>query len=242
MSRWITCFLLLSSLASLARGAEVLVFRKDGRYRGTALRVASLEQGKDGRLLIRGVDGQFLSAAPDEVDWELSRRATEQLAEAERVAAEHKREADEKAAASQRSRPALTVLEASRLYGVANPAVTVAGGDLSGETSGGETSASPPLATPAAATAAKPRAVDRAERRLAAAQEERKTLVQRLDTLRADNNPDPVSAAIRRSEIARREGQLAALDRRIATLEQELQAAQAAAEAAAGENTGQTNR
>lgn len=221
--------------------AEMLVFKRESRYRGAALRINSLEEGRDGRLLITSANGDLYTAAAGDVDWDASRELTAALKkkEAEQAdAAEAERAAAERAArlADQAGRAPLSVLEASRRYGVANPGMSVSDGSAAHDV--GRATASPTSGAPAAAAAdAKAVAADpkvvRAQARLDEAKANRDKLAKTLEGLRADTNPDPLSAANRTTQIERRSNELQAAEQKVAQAQAALEASQARAAAAA---------
>jgi hypothetical protein len=232
MGRVLALFLVLQAVPLGA--SEMLVFKKDSPYRGGAMRVASYEQKGD-RLLIRAENGDVFSALAASVDWERSRAATAKLAQDEQAASER---AAAEAVARHRtdlaqSRPReMSLLEASRRYGVDKPAVSfssqlgevapaapAAGAAPEAGGSGGAPPANPEEAPQ----------VKMAADRLARAKAEREKLAAEIDKLKKDTNPDPQWAAQRASYLDEKTRRLTALDNQIKGLEAEVGRERAAA-------------
>ena len=234
MGRVLVLFLVLHAVPLAA--SEMLVFKKDSPYRGGAMRVASYEQKGD-RLLIRSENGDVFSALAASVDWERSRAATARLAQDEQAAAE---KAATDAAARHRSdlaqsRPReMSLLEASRRYGVDKPAVSF--GSQLGEVAPAAPAAG--AAPEAGGSGAAPASVEdspqlkAAAERVARAKAERQALAAEIDKLKKDTNPDPQWAAQRASYLDEKTRRLNVLDTQIKSLEGEVERVRAAAAAA----------
>ena len=221
------------TLASVpAFTAEIIAFKRDSRYQGGAMKVADVALDKHGVLLITSVDGELYSASPDDVDWELSKRLTEQEQERERArqqAAEAEAEAERRAIELAQRQEKLSVLQASRRYGIDQPAVTVAEGSAVSQSAAAPVGVGQSISTTSGESP-----VGKALAAVTAAKAEREALAQELEQLRADRNPDPLWASIRENRIKTKSDELAQLDRRIGGLEAALeQARRAVAEQAA---------
>lgn len=214
---------LVGALAALVLGqSQIVVFQKDSAFRGASMQVAG-HQAKDGRVLLTDLNGAVFSVPEGSIDWERSAIATAKL-NTEQAAAEQA--ARQARAAEPASRPAeLSVLEASRMYGVSNPGVSVTSGSSSRVVS-----APPSARSDAGASGAKPPggggnetpAVKAARERLASAEAEQQKLEKALADLRADTNPDPLWAARRDSQIQATTGQLSAARRQTELAKEEL--------------------
>jgi len=242
--------LLVLLAASYAMAEQVVVFKKDGRYGERMITVESIETDRHGRLLLHA-DGELFVVERSEVDWTLSQVATLRHQVEQRALAEKRTEADaERRTAFERAQASaelLTLVQASRRFGVERPALTVASGSAARSiaaprSAGGDAAA----ATAASADVPDTPQMKRSKDRITAIHTQQKKLATDIAALKADTNPDPVAAGIRASQIERKERQIEALRKRLAEAEAQLatateeageQAAAAAAAAAAGANS-----
>jgi len=224
------------SLAAASHADEVIAL-KSGAY----FKVRSHETRED-RLIITDLQGQILVMRLADVDLERSKLLSE--ASAKKDADDAARKAQEEAEADKRAARAkkkpLSLVEASRRYGVDRPAMNIAESGPA-EANANATPAEPaipaipaePATTPpVAAVSAEAKAVNVAAAKtdLDGLKKRRDELAKKLDEAKSDGNINPLAASQRQSRIEQLQADLAQQDGRIAEAQKKLQAAQRGAD------------
>ena len=221
------------SLAAASHADEVIAL-KSGAY----FKVRSHETRED-RLIITDLQGQILVMRLADVDLERSKLLSE--ASAKKDADDAARKAQEEAEADKRAARAkkkpLSLVEASRRYGVDRPAMNIAETGPTEATANATPTEPAVPAEPVPAPAATAISTEKKSVKVAAAKADldglkkrRDELAKRLDEANSDGNINPLAASQRQSRIEQLQADLAQQDGRIAEAQKKLQAAQRGAD------------
>lgn len=217
---WTSVVLALAASVS----AEQFIAFKDGKF----MKVEGYEVRGD-RVLLRDLAGATFLVAAERIDFPLSAKVTEQMT---RKDAEERVRKDAELAARRRhealeNAPRLTLVEASRRFGVDQPGINVptqaTGAEIQPAADVAREEVQPSEAASGASSETgifKRPALTAAEEDLAALKQRRDELLQTIEKERADINPDPLAASMRDDRLETLQEQLVALTRQVEQAEQ----------------------
>ena len=218
----------LALVSSAAQAVEILALRD-----GSIVRVAEYEvKGK--RVVLKSTDGQLLSLPVEQIDFEMSKKATEVLRKDEQRLADEERtqEEERRRREAARDKKSLSLVEASRRYGVDSPGVNRATGSA---TAPAGSSARPDEGSESGSTrysgGNSKGALQQAQLELNQVRQRKLNLERQIAAAKSDLNPDPVAAAGRRKRVADLEANLQKVLKRMETSESRVSTLQAAVEA-----------